>query len=60
MFLTLNFNDKRMAHVHVSWLDPHKIRKMTIVGSRKMAVFDDIEGTEKLRIYVKGATAIAD
>lgn len=60
VFLTLNFNGKRMAHVHVSWLDPHKIRKMTIVGSRKMAVFDDVEGTEKLRIYDKGATASSD
>ena len=56
VFLTLNFNDRRMAHVHVSWLDPHKIRKITIVGSKKMAVFDDGEGTEKLRIYDKGVT----
>ena len=56
VFLTLNFNDRRMAHIHVSWLDPHKIRKITIVGSKKMAVFDDGEGTEKLRIYDKGVT----
>lgn len=60
VFLTLNFGGKHMAHVHVSWLDPHKIRKMTIVGSKKMAVFDDVEGTEKLRIYDKGATANPD
>ncbi len=60
VFLTLNFGDKRMAHVHVSWLDPHKIRKMTIVGSQKMAVFDDVEGTEKLRIYDKGASTNPD
>lgn len=60
VFLTLNFGGKYMAHVHVSWLDPHKIRKMTIVGSKKMAVFDDVEGTEKLRIYDKGATANPD
>lgn len=60
VFLTLNFGGKHMAHVHVSWLDPHKIRKMTIVGSKKMAVFDDIEGTEKLRIYDKGVTANPD
>jgi len=59
VFLTLNFNGKQMAHIHVSWLDPHKIRKMTIVGSKKMAVFDDVEGTEKLRIYDKGVTANA-
>jgi predicted dehydrogenase len=55
VFLTLNFDDSAMAHVHVSWLDPHKIRKLTIVGSRKMAVFDDLEANEKLRIYDKGA-----
>ena len=46
---------RAMAHVHVSWLDPHKIRKLTLVGSRKMAVFDDLEANEKLRIYDKGA-----
>jgi predicted dehydrogenase len=56
VFMTLNFNDKSMAHVHVSWLDPHKIRKLTIVGSRKMAVFDDVDANEKLRIYDKGAS----
>jgi predicted dehydrogenase len=53
-FLTLRFASGRAAHVHVSWLDPHKVRRMTVVGSRKMAVFDDIESTEKLRIYDKG------
>ena len=55
VFLTMNFGGRAMAHVHVSWLDPHKIRKLTIVGDRKMAVFDDLEATEKLRIYDKGA-----
>lgn len=55
VFLSLNFNDEAMAHVHVSWLDPHKTRKMTIVGSKKMAVFDDMENTEKLRVYDKSA-----
>lgn len=55
VFLTMNFGGRAMAHVHVSWLDPHKIRKLTLVGSRRMAVFDDLEATEKLRIYDKGA-----
>ena len=55
VFLTLNFAGKAMAHIHVSWLDPHKIRKMTVVGSKKMAVFDDLESTEKLKIYDKSA-----
>jgi predicted dehydrogenase len=53
-FLTLNFGGQAMAGIQVSWLDPHKTRKMTIVGSRKMAVFDDMETSEKLRIYDKG------
>jgi predicted dehydrogenase len=60
VFMTMNFNDTSMAHVHVSWLDPHKIRKLIVVGSRKMAVFDDSEGTEKLRIYDKGAAHKTD
>ncbi len=60
VFLTMNFDGKAMAHVHVSWLDPHKIRKLTLVGNRKMAVFDDLEATEKLRIYDKGAQISQD
>jgi predicted dehydrogenase len=55
VFMNMNFGGRSMAHVHVSWLDPHKIRKLTLVGSRKMAIFDDIEANEKLRIYDKGA-----
>jgi len=46
-----------MAHIHLSWLDPHKVRKTTIVGQDKMAVFDDAEATEKLRIYDNHAEA---
>ena len=60
VFLTLSFADETMAHIHVSWLDPHKVRKLTIVGSNKMAVFDDLEATEKLRIYDKGARLSQD
>jgi predicted dehydrogenase len=54
VFLTLRYPARLMAHIHVSWLDPHKVRRMTVVGSRQMAVFDDMEPTEKLRIYDKG------
>jgi predicted dehydrogenase len=54
VFLSLRFSDGKMANVHLSWLDPHKLRKITIVGSRKMAVFDDMEVSEKLKIYDKG------
>lgn len=60
VFLTLNFNNHSMAHIHVSWLDPHKIRKITIVGSKKMAVFDDVDANEKLRLYDKGAAYASD
>lgn len=60
VFLTLSFADNTMAHIHVSWLDPHKVRKLTIVGSDKMAVFDDLEATEKLKIYDKGAKLSQD
>ena len=55
VFANLKFADGRMAHIHVSWLDPHKIRKVTLVGSKKMVVFDDMEAAEKIRIYDKGA-----
>jgi len=54
VFVDLRFPDGRLAHVHVSWLDPHKLRKFTVVGSQKMAVFDDMEASEKLKIYDKG------
>lgn len=54
VFTTLHYSDDVMAHLHVSWLDPHKIRKITVVGDKKMAVLDDMQATEKLRIYDKG------
>jgi predicted dehydrogenase len=43
-----------LGHVHCSWLDPNKIREATIVGSEKMAVYDDVSPDEKIRIYDKG------
>ncbi len=55
VFANLKFADGRMAHIHVSWLDPHKIRKVTLVGSQKMVVFDDMEAAEKIRVYDKSA-----
>src|SRR5262245_56535576 len=54
VFLHLRFPRGRMAHVHVSWLDPHKLRQFTVVGSKKMVVFDDMEASEKIRVYDKG------
>jgi predicted dehydrogenase len=55
VFASLGFPEGQMAQIHVSWLDPHKMRKLTIVGSKKMLVFDDTQADEKVRIYDKGA-----
>ena len=43
-----------MAHMHLSWLDPHKERRFTVVGSKRMATFDDMELERKLTVYDKG------
>jgi len=53
VFMHLVYPNKVMAHIHVSWLDPHKVRQMTIVGSKKMAVYDDVADA-KIAIYDKG------
>ena len=54
VFATLHYPGGRMAHIHVSWLDPHKVRKLTVVGDRKMAVFDDTSPDQKLAVFDKG------
>ena len=54
VFFTIFFENGTIATGQVSWLDPHKIRKFTIVGSEKMVTFDDMEIREKIRIYDKG------
>jgi hypothetical protein len=46
--------------MHLSWLDPHKMRRMTVVGDTKMAVFDDMEPERKVTVYDRGAQAPAD
>ena len=56
VFADLHFPDGRIAQIHVSWLDPHKERKMVVVGSEKMLVFDDMHPSEKIRIFDKGAS----
>jgi predicted dehydrogenase len=53
VFLNLEYPGKVIANIHVSWLDPQKVRKMIVVGSRKMVVYDDI-AESKLVIYDKG------
>jgi predicted dehydrogenase len=55
IFAHLVFPGGIVASIHVSWLDPHKRRELTVVGDRKMVSFDDVEPGEKLRIYDKGA-----
>ncbi len=55
-FATVLFEGGALAHLHTSWLDPHKIRKVTVVGSKKMAVIDDGAPNEKVRLYDKGVT----
>jgi predicted dehydrogenase len=53
-FITLRFASGRVAHIHVSWLDPHKERRLTVVGTRRMVVFNDMEPQEKIKVYDKG------
>jgi len=53
VFLNLAYANKIIANIHVSWLDPQKVRKMTVVGSRKMVVYDDV-ADDKIAIYDKG------
>lgn len=55
VFVNLRYPGGRMGQIQLSWLDPHKERRLTIVGSNKMAVFDDGAPSEKVRIYDKGA-----
>ena len=52
--LTMRFPNNLIAFVQASWLDPDKIRKMTVVGSKKMMVYDDVQPSEKIRVYDKG------
>jgi predicted dehydrogenase len=54
VFCYLRFPSGRIAHMHLSWLDPHKMRKITVVGRDKMVVFDDMELERKVTVYEKG------
>jgi predicted dehydrogenase len=56
VFLTLRYPRDVLVGIQLSWLDPIKDRRVTIVGDQKMVVYDDVHPTEKLRIYDKGAT----
>jgi predicted dehydrogenase len=54
VFAFMRFRSGLSAHMHLSWLDPHKERRFTVVGSRRMATFDDMEVERKLTVYDKG------
>jgi predicted dehydrogenase len=60
VFCFLRFPSGRAAHMHLSWLDPHKSRQFTVVGSRRMATFDDMELERKVTIYDKGFDQAAE
>jgi predicted dehydrogenase len=60
VFCYLSFPSGKIAHMHLSWLDPHKMRKITVVGRDKMVVFDDMELERKVTIYEKGPWQAAE
>jgi predicted dehydrogenase len=59
-FLTLFFDNTFIAHIHVNWLAPVKVRRTLISGSSRMIVYDDLEPSEKIKIYDRGITLDAD
>lgn len=56
VFMVLEFEEGVSAHIHISWLDPNKTRMVTLVGSNKMLVYDDVSTNSKIQIYDKGFT----
>lgn len=60
VFAFLRFPSGLSAHLHLSWLDPHKERRFTVVGSKRMATFDDMEIERKLTVYDKGFDETAE
>ena len=57
-YTTLMFPNNVLAHIRSSWLDPSKQRRITVVGSKKMVIYDDVEPLEKIKIFDKGVKAI--
>ena len=60
VFCFMRFPSGRAAHMHLSWLDPHKERTFTVVGSKRMATFDDMDIERKVTVYDKGFDESAD
>ena len=58
VFLTMGFPSGALAHAHLSWLAPSKLRTMTVVGSRKMAVYDDVHPQERVKVYDFGVESL--
>ena len=58
-FLTMGFPSGAIAHAHLSWLAPSKLRTMTVIGARKMAVYDDVQAVEKVKIYDHGVDSLS-
>jgi len=54
VFMILDFPQKIGAHIHISWLDPAKVRKMTVVGTKKMIIYDDVSPDAKIQVFDKG------
>lgn len=59
-YIAIQFENRILAHVHVNWLAPVKLRQTLIGGSRRMIVYDDLEPSEKIRVYEKGVTISDD
>jgi predicted dehydrogenase len=59
VFLTMGFPSGALAHAHLSWLAPSKLRTMTVIGDRRMAVYDDGQPAEKVKVYDRGVDELA-
>ena len=59
-FITLGYGSHIIAHIHVSWADPHKVREVVVVGSNRRVLFDDLNPLEKVRIFEKGVFQVKD
>lgn len=60
VFVTLKFPGNVMAQIHATWLAPRKIRQVTVVGDRQMAIFDDVAGEDKIRVYDRGVSSLCE
>jgi predicted dehydrogenase len=59
VFLMIGFPSGAIAHAHLSWLAPSKLRTMTVIGSRKMVVYDDVQSIEKVKVYDQGVEKLS-